>query len=505
MNRLLLFAFVLSISQIQAQQICPKNSKLYHFDTGSHPRNFTEKLGNHPEFPFLQQKNGVDSTVSFLRAVSSADNQDKYSREFKAFDLLLHNSGFPNGYRDLSKSNVEDLYLNPGIIGNLGFYDKQKDRIDYIYVILNPAGEEGPGIAAWKLTNAEGCYLYILHTCGNAFYPNDAGSNSTRTSKASKDCCKNLYLESQVAPIEFKTDSFDRPLLVSVNLYQGRLVPSTHPGKSISGYDTIFHLIRRIDTLSSFKDRDDKRWKIYSNNILSKIRLCKDSVFKLSPHLLIDSTTFPGNHDSVNFMVSDTSYIRDSVWNPGCWNKWEITLNGGLSFNSIPRFNSATEHSQTNGPNYAAELGISRFLRQWFQLGISATFMGLSYQDDAAYPGTVAGTYNKIYLGNPIIPLQIFAQADIGKKVGWQSHVNLSAGYSVPVNGKIENSGNTLTTKPGLKGGFTMGFKMGLDYFFNCRFGVGLSFSGQYFINKGALMNYNLFALPITGGIRYRF
>jgi hypothetical protein len=505
MRYFLLSVLVFALFESKAQPPCPKNSKLYQFDSDKNPRNFKEKLGNHPEFPFLQQKNGVDSISSFINAINSQDNQRKYAREFKAFDLLLHNSGFANGYHDLTESNVENLYLSRGTIGNLGFYDKGKDRINYIYVKLNPAGEDGPGIAAWKLTNAAGCYLYILHTCGNAFYPNNTGKLSGRSNNSSKDCCKTLTVESQLMPIELKTDSFDRPLHVSVDFYQGRLVPSKNPGRSNSGYDTLFHLIRHIDSLSSFKDRDDKRWKIYSSNLTSKLLICKDSLIRLSHRLLVDSTTHAGNHEGINFIISDTSYIRDSVWNPECWNKWAITLDGGVSFNSVPRFNSAAEHSQTNGPNYAGQLSISRFLKQWFQLGVSASFLGLSYQDDAAYPGSVAGTYNKVYLGNPIIPLQIFGQADIGKKIGWQSNVALSAGFSIPVNGKIENSGNTLSTKPSLKGGFTAGFKLGLDYFFSCRFGLGLSFSGQYLINKGALMNYNLFSLPITGGLRFRF
>jgi hypothetical protein len=501
---LLLFS-VIALSHVMGQQTCPKHSKLYQFDSDGHPRNFTEKLGNHPEFPFLQQKNGVDSTSEFIKAINSSDNQQKYAREFKAFDLLLRNSGFKHGYLDLSVTNVENLFISPGTIGNLGFYDRIKDRINYIYVKLNPAGEFPEGTAAWKLTNPAGCYLYILHTCGNAFYPNKSGSQSIKNGSSSKECCKTLSVETQINPIELKTDSFDRPLQVRVNFYQARLVPSSHHGISGSGFDTIVHLIRHLDSLSSFKDVDQKRWTIHVNSTPLKLRICNDSLVKFYPRIFIDSSTKAGNHDGVNFIVSDTLYLRDSIWNPSCWNKWAFTLDGGASFNAIPRFNNAAEHSQTNGANLAGSISLSRFLKQWFQLGLSASFIGLSYQDDAAYPGSIPGTYNRIYLGNPIIPLQLFGQANIGKTIGWQSHVALSAGFSIPTNGKIENSGNTLSTKPALKGGFTAGFRFGLDYFFSCRFGLGLSVSSQYFINKGALMNYNLFALPITGGMRFRF
>jgi hypothetical protein len=131
--------------------------------------------------------------------------------------------------------------------------------------------------------------------------------------------------------------------------------------------------------------------------------------------------------------------------------------------------------------------------------------MILSYQDDIIYAGTVPGTYNQVYLGKPVIPVQLFGKFTIGKPVGFQSNITLSLGYSIPTNGKIENGGNTLTTNPNMKGDFTAGLKLGVAYFFNCNFGIAVSFAGQYFNNKGDLMNYNIFALPITGGIRVRF
>jgi hypothetical protein len=503
MRFFLLCLFVSSFILTQAQQKCPQHSILYQFSGKGHPRNFTEKLGNHPEFPFLQQKNGVESKASFIQAIHAQENQEKYAREFKAFDLLLHHSGFSNGYRDLNESNIEDLYLSPGTIGNLGFYDRVKDRISYIYIQLNPSGESPSGIAAWKLSNSSGCFLYILHTCGNAFYPDISGSLVKKNASSSRDCCKTLFVENQIDPIELKTDSFDRPMEVKVNFYQARLIPSSH--RSASGYDTLVHLVRQLDTVSSFKDQDAKRWRIYTNSLPTKLKICKDSAIRLAPHLFFDSSTVRGDHEGVNFTVSDTVFVRDSIWIPACYNKWALSLDGGISFNAVPRFNSPAQHSQTNGAQFAGEIGLSRFIKQWFQLGLSASFLSLSYQDDIPYPGSVAGTYNIVYLGRPIIPLQLFGQANIGKKLGWESHVNLSAGYSIPTNGKITDEGNTLSTKPLLKGGFTAGFKLGLDYFFSCKFGLGLSFSGQYFMNHGALMNYNLFALPLTGGLRFRF
>jgi len=476
-----------------SQTSCPQNSHLYQFDKNSHPRHFTEKLGNHPQFPFLQQINGVNSPAAFIKAVKDPANRKKYAREFNAFDLLLHNSGFPKGTKDLTEARVEDLFINPETIGNLGFYNKQEDLISYIYVRLNPAGEDPTGIAAWKLTSPGGCYLYILHTCGNAFYPNTSSG---------AECCKTLSVEAQVKPLELRNDLLQKPVHVRVNFYEARLVANR---SKPSGYDTVVRLLHSIDTVALLKGRDAKKLKIYANESASKILVCKDTVLKLYTALSVDSSNI-GEGTALEWTVSDTSFAKGGgVPVVPCANKWAVALDAGIGFNSIPRFNSATVHSQTNGGHLAAELAVSRIFNHWFQAGLSASYFTLSYQDDVPYPGSVAGTYNKVYLGKPIIPVQIFGKATIGGPLGWQSKISLSVGYSIPTNGSIENSGVTLTTKPDVKGGITAGFKLGVDYFFSCKFGLGFAFNGQYFNNKATGTSYQLWALPITGGIRYRF
>ncbi len=497
MKYFLLFLSVCILTRSYSQQNCLKNSKLYYFDPSSSPRIFTEKLGNHPEFPFLQQIHGVTTTDEFIESINNPDNQKKYAREFIAFDLLLRNSGFTNGYKDLSDSNVENMYVKRGTIGNLGFYDPQHDRISYIYVKLNPAGEEKSGVAAWKLTTAKGCYLYILHTCGNAFYPNTSPKNFG--GKSTKEgSCKMVDMETLVRPTEIKTDSFDRKLHVTINFYQAELIK--HHGK----YDTIVRLAHKTDTTTSFKDRDGKQYKIYANTQSKKILVCKDTTLSAYMPLLVDSSVNPTSHDPIDYVFSDTAYIKPKT-KPACNNKLEISLDGGISFNSIPRFNNPTQHSQTDGSHLAGEFAISQIFVHWFQAGISASYFILAYQDDIAYPGSTPGTYNKITLGKPIIPIQLFGKFTFGKEVGWQSTLALALGYAIPMKGSIQNNGNTLTTDPALQGAPTAGIRLGIAYFFSCHFGMGVTTGGQYFGNKGALMKYSLFALPVTGGIKIRF
>src|ERR1035438_6139427 len=104
---ILFFAVLACCSQSYGQKRCPQNSRLYTFYKGNEPRLFAEPLGRRPEFPFLQKINGVTSPALFIKAIRDTLKQHKYAREFKAFDLLLRNSGFTHGYKDLHLRSEE--------------------------------------------------------------------------------------------------------------------------------------------------------------------------------------------------------------------------------------------------------------------------------------------------------------------------------------------------------------------------------------------------------------
>jgi hypothetical protein len=361
------------------------------------PRLFTEKLGNHPQFPFLQYEKGITTRAAFLKAAKDPESRHKYPTEFAAFNRLLQDIGFTRGYKQLRTGNIENVFINPGTIGKLGFFNKENN---YIYVKLNPAGEGPDGIGAWKITGPGGRYIHILHTCGNAFLIDGAGGGRP-------DC-----------PCDTSSSA------------SGKITPDP-----LNARDTI--VVR--DTI------------VKKDTVYLKIK----------------------GHDSM-----------------ACHKKWEITLDGGASVNSIPRLNNTTQHTQTNGWQPAAELTVSRIFNHWFQAGISAGYFKLSYQDD--YSGPTPNTWHTVDPARPVIPLQLFAKATIGGPLRWQANVSLSAGYGLVGSGVA-------------KSGPTAGLKLGVAYFFNCTWGLGVSFAGQYFDNKAAAMNYHLMALPVTAGIRYRF
>jgi hypothetical protein len=492
MRYFLLGILLLVFSGIYCQKTCPKNSVLYQFDKELKPRNFVERLGNHPEFPFLQKENGVNTVAAFMAAINDPAKQAKWDREFKAFDLLLKNSGFTNGYKDLRASTVENVYIQRGTLGNLGFYDRIKDRILYTYVILSPAGEEPWGTAAWKLTNQSGCYLYILHTCGNAFYPQY--ESETRP----------VTVESSVTPLEINPDTANSKVQIGIRFYKGRVTPAEKG--SNKAYDTSFTLLKKMDTILPINAADLRKYKVYASSELDRIILGSDSVVRFHKHLLVDSSTLVSGKQPLTINLSDTTYtIEEPEVKANCNNDWELTIDGGIAWNSTPKPIRPVDHTRGNGMSLAAEISIGKIIKPWFTMGLSASYIILAYQDDVPYPGNVPGTYNTVYLGKPIIPVQVFARFNIGREVGWQSSIAISAGYGIPTNAHVENNGTTLAFDPAVEGGLMAGLKLGVNYYFSCHFGLGVGFSGQFFTNQSQVNYSNIFVFPITGGFRFRF
>jgi hypothetical protein len=487
MRRLLSVLLVFLSLQAWSQSACSRKSTLFQFDSQMKPRLFTEKLGNHPQFPFLQQVNGVTTRVAFLSAVKDPASRKSHKKEFDVFNELLKEVGFANGYRDIKLANVENLYINPGTIGNLGFFNRENG---YIYVKLNPAGEGEDGVAAWRVTGPEGFYFYILHTCGNAFFANDPGG-------AGSGCCRDLTIKVQADTLSAAGRQRVRPIHINIRFYQAKVVAG---GRK---YDTVVRLVRSIDTNTTVTDSAVLAGKIFGSGYVTQLLVCRDTVLCVRVPLTADTTV---GSKSLEYTLADTVFIREYSGVETCRRKWEVAIDGGASFNSIPRYDNTTEHTRTTGAQLAGELAVSRILGHWIQLGISASYMTLSYQDDLPYAGSAPNTYNTVYPGKPIIPVQVFGKATIGGPLGWQTTVSLLAGYAVPAGqGKIMDNGITLAVTPSLKGGPTAGLRIGVAYFFNCSVGICLSAGGQYFDNKGSLMTYHLIALPVTLGLRIRF
>src|SRR5260221_14428213 len=159
------------------QSTCKTYPTLFKFNQRWSLRPFKEKMDTHPQFPFPKKKKAITTRSLYTASAKTPHSRKTYQKEFTVFNRLLQDIGFVKGYKDLRAANVENLYINPGTIGNLGFFNKESN---YIYVSLNPAGEGEDGIAAWKITGPGGCSFYVLHTSGNAIFAHESASSSGR-------------------------------------------------------------------------------------------------------------------------------------------------------------------------------------------------------------------------------------------------------------------------------------------------------------------------------------
>src|SRR5579872_7044364 len=106
MRSLLICILALGSLAAWSQSSCKRSSHLFDFDPHARPRLFTEKLGNHPQFPFLQYEKGIVTRALFIRAVKDPDSRKLYKTEFAVFDRLLRDIGFAGGYKELRANNV---------------------------------------------------------------------------------------------------------------------------------------------------------------------------------------------------------------------------------------------------------------------------------------------------------------------------------------------------------------------------------------------------------------
>jgi hypothetical protein len=505
---LLSFFLIITGSTLFAQKSCYQNSRLYLFNKHDEPRLFTDPLGRHPQFPFLQRMNGITTPELFIKSINDPHQQGRYTRTFPAFDLLLRNSGFEHGYKDLNTKNVRKVYITPGTIGNLGFFNQQTNVINYLYVKLNPAGESPEGIEAWKLINKNGCFLYILFTCGNAFYPNGDAvivkGGGPVAIPAGGACCRTVTVNSSTTAVPQQKDSVQRKAQLRLNFYLAHVFPSNRKG---SKYDTIVELVRHKDTTVHFKDRLVVPAKMDSASRIKYYSVCRDSTIQMHFPLVGDPSQQTDTAEPIRYVVADTVYDKQAPpkEEPECELNWAVSVEIGNSWNSIPRLDDPIQHTQTNGGQFTGAIEISKFMAPWFQLGLRVSYITLSYQDDVNYPGYTPGIYNTVYLAKPIVPVQLFGKFNFGDPIGFEENVSLAIGYSVPVNGKIVSNGNTLVTNPNLKGDFTASLKFGIAYYFSCHVGIGASFTGEYFNNKSDFIAYSLYALPVQLGLHFRF
>jgi len=166
MKRLVLMSAICSGLSCFAQTDCNPSLPLFKFD-GDQSSSVKEihKLGTAPEFPFLRNMSSPRQVADALKR-----NDDNNTAGISELNDMLMAIGFNNGIKDVDESNITMYRIPPGTEGNMGSagYSNVYCKLD-----TDPAGTK-----SWKISSGNGCYMYVLAKCGNAFYPK---TNTPRT------------------------------------------------------------------------------------------------------------------------------------------------------------------------------------------------------------------------------------------------------------------------------------------------------------------------------------
>jgi hypothetical protein len=150
------------------------------FAQGENSHNATPKavynLGANPEFVFLRN---LSTPEQVLTALNSDANWRKYPRQMKELNRLLKKAGFENGTKGVTLASISAVKVEAGTKGHMG-----SGNLRYSYSKM-----EGKPKKAWKLSSDDGRYITFFSACGNAFYANNFGAE---TSNSYTGNCKQL-------------------------------------------------------------------------------------------------------------------------------------------------------------------------------------------------------------------------------------------------------------------------------------------------------------------------
>jgi hypothetical protein len=191
--------------------------------------------------------------------------------------------------------------------------------------------------------------------------------------------------------------------------------------------------------------------------------------------------------------------------------RFEIGLNGGIGLNTIPM--SLPSYSFNSDRKTTPASAVSLFklaynCKRW-KFGLEAEYTNLSYQYKAQefyyINGQLVesfGPYKTVKLGNPAIPVKLFADY----KISWKHkevYGGVSAGYvSLSNMVSVPPAEWSQVLQPNTGYGFVVGVQLGGTYFMTQRIGINAELQGCY---MSLLHESNkLFEFPATIGIRYR-
>lgn len=193
--------------------------------------------------------------------------------------------------------------------------------------------------------------------------------------------------------------------------------------------------------------------------------------------------------------------------------KWELGLNGGIVWNTLPSYIEKTEYTAPSKLSLMGNVKLMRNFKKW-QVGLSVSAMQLTYinkmqfwLEDMSTPFSEEPFGDKVVMANPAVPVTLFVNRKVDfKRV--ELYGGLSAGY-VYLSQRIKYfTGATFQTYHNTGSGYTIGAQLGGTYYITRHIGLNGELSAAYLqlcMKNDYIGTYHVWAFPATLGIRYRF
>lgn len=177
---------------VGASSFAQKNHQIFKFENVGTPKEVAT-LGANPEFPFLQHLSSREQVAAAIKKAGARN--DSKGRELN--DLLME-TGFSNGSRDVTASNISQVTIPAGTTGKMG-----DGNLGYSFVRLGSTNK------AWKVTANNGNSIHFFGPCGNAFIPG-SGVASAAIVPPCKEVAVNVVSEPKEITIDDATASLGK-------------------------------------------------------------------------------------------------------------------------------------------------------------------------------------------------------------------------------------------------------------------------------------------------------
>jgi hypothetical protein len=177
-----------TVTYSASSKSCKGKHIVYDAPIGKRKPKSIPRLGTNPQFGTLKNYTTTQEVYNHLHKAYKENDRGNANELDKLWNAMGY-SGFNDSRFTVDK--VTMVFFEAGITGMLGAGGNS-----YLYASISPG--QDIQLKSYRITSVDGCDIYIMEICGNAFYPDR--DHGTRPSS------NNTILSETKSPIQFDGD-----------------------------------------------------------------------------------------------------------------------------------------------------------------------------------------------------------------------------------------------------------------------------------------------------------